>query len=365
MPERPTKNACHLTLASPRRRRGAVVLTLFVVQALSAHAEPLAAPAPIEAAEFKELIDSFNAQDESTVVNAVANDDAFEWIAANVPRFECPSPQFTATYYYRWWCYRKHLKATPQGTVVTEFLTPVSHAGPYNTISCAFGHHLAEGRWLRDQRFLDEYARYWFCGGQGEQPVKHFHQFSSWAAAALYDRYLITGDGSLLVDLLDELIADYAAWEAERRTSSGLFWQYDVRDGMEESISGSRTEQHLRPTINSYMAANALAISKIARLAGRSDDAARYAAKSEELAKSLRAELWDADAQFFKVKLASGRFSDAGGDRLLALDVRPRLLRARRGVATITRSSGVSRSPRHHDRRTPPPGVPIARRRHV
>ena len=52
----------------------------------------------------------------------------------------------------------------------------------------------------------------------------------------------------------------------------GLFWQYDVADGMEESISGSRTAKNIRPTINSYMAANARAIAQIAGLAGRRDD---------------------------------------------------------------------------------------------
>ncbi len=34
-------------------------------------------------------------------------------------------------------------------------------------------------------------------------------------------------------------------------------------------ISGSRTEQHLRPTINSYMAANAAAIAEFAERANR------------------------------------------------------------------------------------------------
>ena len=29
------------------------------------------------------------------------------------------------------------------------------HAGSYNSISCALGHHIAEARWLRDQTLLD------------------------------------------------------------------------------------------------------------------------------------------------------------------------------------------------------------------
>ena len=86
-------------------------------------------------------------------------------MAANVPLFDCPDASSKKIYYFRWWTYRKHIRQTPHGFVLTEFLTPVSHAGPHNTISCAFGHHLAEGRWLRDQRPLDEYTRFWFRSG--------------------------------------------------------------------------------------------------------------------------------------------------------------------------------------------------------
>ena len=50
---------------------------------------------------------------------------------------------------------------TPAGRVVTEFILPVKHAGAFNTVSCALGHHIAEGRWLKDQAFLDEYVKFW------------------------------------------------------------------------------------------------------------------------------------------------------------------------------------------------------------
>ena len=54
------------------------------------------------------------------------------------------------------------------------------------------GHQLAEGRWLRDRQLLDDYTRFWFRSGEGGGPAAHFHKFSSWAAAAIYDRYLVT-----------------------------------------------------------------------------------------------------------------------------------------------------------------------------
>src|SRR5207249_9840125 len=93
---------------------------------------------------------------------------------------------------------------------------PIRHAGAYNTISCAVGHHLAEGRWLRDEKYVDDYTRFWLRG-EGGKPPAHFHRYSSWFAAAVYDCYLVNGDRKFVVGLLDELVADYRTWETERQ----------------------------------------------------------------------------------------------------------------------------------------------------
>ncbi len=270
-----------------------------------------AGPVILQSANFKHYVDDFNSDDPEADVNLIPNAAAWDWIAANAPLFNCPDKQLEETYYFRWWTYRKHICQTPAGLVLTEFITPVGHAGQYNTISCAFGHHLAEGRWLRDRRPLDEYTTFWFRSGPEGEPAKHFHQFSSWAAAAIYDRYLVTGDRDFTVSLLDDLVADYRTWESEHQRPDGLFWQYDVRDGMEESISGSRTTKNVRPTINSYMAANARAITKIAEVAGRDDIAREFSAKSEAIRAKMLAELWDEQAKFFKVRFERGGLSDA------------------------------------------------------
>src|SRR5690606_18230664 len=126
------------------------------------------------------------------------------------------------------------------------FLTPVSHAGDFNTISCAASFHIAEGRWLRDEHYLDDYIRFWLRGNDGK-PQPHFHKFSSWFADAVYDRFLVNHDAAFLTNLLPDLIADYRLWEEERQLTNGLFWQHDVRDGMEESISGGRRIKNIRP----------------------------------------------------------------------------------------------------------------------
>lgn len=271
----------------------------------------LGQPIILRQSDFAHYVTTFNSLDEGQPVTLIPNQGAWEWMVKNTPLLNCPDRILEEVYYFRWWTFRKHIGKTPHGFVLTEFLTPVKHAGQFNTISCAFGHHLAEGSWVRDNRPLDEYTRFWFRSGAGAKPAPHFHKYSSWAAAAIYDRYLITLDRNFTVDLLDDLVTDYELWESERRLANGLFWQYDVADGMEESISGSRTKKNIRPTINSYMVANAHAIAKIAELDGRSDLVNRFDTTAMELRRQMMEQLWDPRAEFFKVRLEDGALSDA------------------------------------------------------
>ena len=268
-------------------------------------------PIILDTADLERYVGEFNTADAAPHDGLVPNAEASKWMAANVPLFDCPDGTIEKIYYFRWWTYRKHIKQTPQGMVLTEFLQPVNHAGPYNTVSCALGHHLAEGRWMRDQRPLDQYVRFWFRSGENGTPAAHFHKYSSWAAAALYNRYLVTMDREFLVDMLDDLVADYERWELERQRDDGLFWQFDVRDGMEESISGSRVKQNIRPTINSYMAANARAIARVAALTRRPELVSKFTEKHQTLRNKMVAELWDSDSRFFKVRFEEGGLSAA------------------------------------------------------
>jgi len=157
---------------------------------------------------------------------------------------------------------------------------------------------------------LDDYIHFWLRG-DGGRPEPHFHKFSSWFAAAVYDRYLVTGDRSFTTNLLTDLAEDYRAWEQEHQTTNGLYWQFDVRDGMEESISGSRTVKNLRPTINSYMFANARAIAAIARVAGNESLAGEFDKKAADLKRLTEELLWDPAAGFFEVRRPDGSFSNA------------------------------------------------------
>ncbi len=243
----------------------------------------------------------FNTMEDEPVVNLVPNAESAAWLQANIPRFACPDAAVEQIYYYRWWALRKHLRRDPASGrfVFTEF---INRASP---VSSALGHHLMEGRWLHDQRYYDDYVNYWLRGADGK-PIKQLHNFSSWLPAALYQRWLVTQDTATLTGLLPDLIADYRQWEAERKLPSGLFWQFDVRDAMEESISGGRKQKNIRPPLNSYMFGNARAIAAIARLAGQPTVAEEFERQAADLRRLTEAALWNADAKSFEVQLENG-----------------------------------------------------------
>ncbi len=239
---------------------------------------------------FKHYLDRFNSDDEELYAQHIPNAQAWQFLQTNIPLFECPDKDIERTYYFRWWTYRKHIKSTPDGFVITEFLPPVGWAGKHNTINCAAGHHLYEGRWLHDPQYLNDYATFWFRKGGAVR------SYSFWAADALWARFLVTGDRNFLTGLLPDLIRNYEEWEKSRLEPDGLFWQIDDRDGMEVSIGGSGK----RATINSYMYGDAVAIAKMAVLAGREEVAKRYREKAERIKTLVQTRLWDRDAEFFK-----------------------------------------------------------------
>ena len=212
------------------------------------------------------------------------------WLAANVPDFDCPDRGFRAIYDFRWRVFKEHIRPTPDGFVVTEFLPDVPWAGKHNTISCAAGHHFREGRWIRDPTVLNDYAAFWFR--KGGEP----RRYSFWAADSIHARYLASGDPTWPIALLPDLVANFEAWEKDHRDPCGLFWQIDDRDGMEYSIGGSG----YRPSINAYMYGDAMAIAAIADLAGERKLAKSYRRKAEALRRVVEEQLWDDAARFYK-----------------------------------------------------------------
>ena len=214
----------------------------------------------------------------------------WSWFQKNIPWVDLPDKEMEQIYYFRWYSFQKHIHPSPNGYMIDEFLDNVPWAGKYNSIDAAAAHHLREARWLRDPIYAQQYARFWFS--PGAEP----RRYSFPVADAIYAVYLAQGDKQLPQSLLAKLVDNYEAWEKTNRDPNGLFWQIDDRDGMEDTIGGSG----YRPTINSYMYGDALAISRIAAMAGDRDLAGKYAAKADDLRGLVESLLWNPHADFYE-----------------------------------------------------------------
>lgn len=280
-------------------RKRLFIVSMAVICMIRVHGQ-VSKPMVLKASAFKHYVDYFNKMEDENIRQAIPNDSAWQWMQKNIPLFECPQQNFEEIFYYRWWTIRKHIKKTEKGFVFTEFLIQRNYADKYNMISSALGHHIYEGRWLHDQRYLDDNILVWFRGNDGK-PMNKLRAYSSWASDAIYNRYLVNNNAAFVKDLLPDLEADYAGWEHDKKLPGGLFWQYDVRDAMEETISGGRREKNARPSINGYMYGNAKAIASIASLAHQPETAALYEKKADSIKRLTEARLWNKDHQFFEV----------------------------------------------------------------
>lgn len=252
--------------------------------------------------DYKHYVDHFNTMEDENIVQAIPNSRAWQWMTENVPLFDCPQQDFEEMWYYRWWTLRKHIKTTPVGYAMTEFLVPRSYADQYNLIASGVGHHIMESRWLHNATYLDQIINTWYHGNDG-QPMKKIGNYSSWMAQAIWERYKADGRQSWITSMLPSLEWDYQQWEkSHQRSVKGhrLYWQADVQDAMEETISGGRKKKYLRPSINSYMFGNAQAIAHIAQLAGDEQKAQRYQAKADTISMGVHQLLWNADHEFFE-----------------------------------------------------------------
>ena len=201
-----------------------------------------------------------------------------QWFLDTIPYVDLPDEQIKQIYYFRWYTYRNHIrKTTDDYYIISEFLPNVGWAGKHNSINCPAGHHVAEGRWLKNDQYLDDYLMHWLDRGGAVR------SYSFWIANAYYERYLVNQDDYVL-DYLEKLKNNYAGWDRERYDADiGLYYQYCGLDGMENAVGGGGNGAGYRPTINAYQYADAMAIAELCRLVGDEEGAAEYTQKAETL----------------------------------------------------------------------------------
>ena len=246
---------------------------------------------------IKKYIDKFNRDDTEYVSANISNSVCFDWLYKNIPHIEIPDKTIEEVYYFRYWVLRKHIKDTCDGKVITEFLVPVSWASTHNTIVVAIDHHTAEAKWLKNAPdILESYFELFLT--EKSDP----YRYSTPIVDSIYKYCEHIGQFEFGIKNLDNMINYYRTVENERSTPSGLMWCLDDHDAMEFTISGTsedlKLQKGFRLTMNCYMAANALAISKFAQMAKRDDIADEFMQKHLSLKDRINNLLWD--GSFYK-----------------------------------------------------------------
>lgn len=225
------------------------------------------------------------------------------WFEKNIPFFDCSDPDITRIYFYRWQLYESHLKDLGnRGYIVTEFLDDVGWAwNPYQSLDDATAFHINEGRWLKDNRYLDDYITFMYSGANDRH-------FSEAIAAAAYARYLVNGDRAFAIKNLDSMKHLYQLWTNRYDPAKGMYSIEPILDATEYTIAsidasggkdGFLHGDAFRPTINSFMFGNAVAISKLATLAGDTNTAEVFVAKAAAIRDAVETNLWNDGMQHF------------------------------------------------------------------
>ncbi len=244
-----------------------------------------------------------NLPDHHTLAAQYFNTDA-QWYEDNIPFFECSDKQIEQVYYYRWKMYKAHVRNVGHdGFVITEFINDVQwDRDPYSTINAATMHHIYEGRWLKDQRYMNGYIRYMFQEGGNNR------SYSESIADAAWARYLVNADAAFIMAQLDSMKHQFNQWYDHYDSSKNLYYIPAMPDATEYTIAsidasngtaGFDGGDAFRPTINSYMYGNAMAISKIAALKGDNATSREYFQKAVNLKSTVEKNLWNDSLRHF------------------------------------------------------------------
>ncbi|HEX5152096.1 MAG TPA: trehalase family glycosidase [Parafilimonas sp.] len=241
--------------------------------------------------------------DRTKLATAYYNTDA-QWYLDNIPFFECSDKQLEEVYYYRWKMYKAHIRRVADNDyVITEFINHVAwDRDPYCTINAASMHHIYEGRWLKNSRYMDGYINYLYQDGGNNR------RYSESVADAAYARYLVNADSAFLIKQLDSMKRMYNEWGDHIDSSKALYYIPAMPDATEYTIAsvdasngtaGFDSGEAFRPTINSYMYGNALAIARVAAMKGDKATSEEYLKKAAELKANVERNLWNDSLQHF------------------------------------------------------------------
>ena len=261
--------------------------------------------------------------------------DEPQWYLDNIPFVDFPDPQIQEIYYYRTSVLKRHLVYTHEshGWILTEFIQPVPWSSKFQTIPDSAPHQIQEARWLRDPSYVKDIITTYTRGGvetlAGVTYTHYLHRSFVEAAEA-------SGDVGFLESQLDGMIHMYNLWNTTRDNATGLYHRTPLSDAQEFSLPGYTVggpdggpvqvwnsldndfdtiwlgPETYRPSFNTYMIANAYAISEVATLMGNDSLASIWNDYAANLYDNMKGLLWNEDLQFWIDVIEDGQIPAIG-----------------------------------------------------
>ena len=211
--------------------------------------------------------------------------DIYEFLYNHLPLFVCEDKEIEEIYYYRAYAYAKHFRKTSSGQViVSEYLQRMSY-DIEGAISCPIGHQLRELRWFKNtEKIGRDFITFWLNNIDGLLNYNHWFIYAVWEYCDMTNQmdfaYSVVGK---MEEYFNRLHEDHIAW-------NGMYKCADHADGMEYTVSF----YGIRPTINSYVYADAYALYKIY---DHFNDARglKYKRMAEDLKKQINENLYKED----------------------------------------------------------------------
>ena len=170
---------------------------------------------------YEDYFSKFNDNDLSSVIPFIDNQKATDFLLENAPRLYCPDQVIEETFAFRTWVMRKHVKKTPAGFLITEFLPDVYWAGKFNTINAPLIHHLNEFRWLKNADDFLDYVKFFLSADNGA------YSYHVPALAEMYEFCILTDNEKFLKDNVSLFENYFKVWVDTHFTENGLFWSID------------------------------------------------------------------------------------------------------------------------------------------
>lgn len=210
-------------------------------------------------------------------------------------------------------------------------------ASKLQSIPDSAGHHIVEGRWLRNPQYTKDLIQLYTRGGL---EIVSGITYTHYVHRAIYEHAQAIGDTSFLLSQLEGMEKTFDLWNVTIDPTVGLYHRNPLQDAQEYSLIGYLVggpnggpmqnwidpandyntiwlgPETYRPDFNAYMVAAASSIAEVARLSGNTSLAQQWNSTSATIYSRMENFLYDAGINFW-IDVAQGSNYRAIGRQLI------------------------------------------------